>query len=46
MAREKPDEWGCGHPLLIEVVPLGNRRQARCLRCGECGPTPRERCER
>ena len=38
MAREKPDVWGCGHPLPIEVVPLGEKRRARCLRCGQCGP--------
>ena len=38
MAREKPDVWGCGHPMPIEVVPLGQGRRARCLRCGLCGP--------
>jgi hypothetical protein len=38
MAREKPDVWGCGHPLPIEVVPLGDGRRARCLTCGQCGP--------
>jgi hypothetical protein len=37
MAREKPDEWGCGHRLPIEVVPLGDGRRARCLKCGQCG---------
>ena len=38
MAREKPDVWGCEHPMPIEVVPLGEGRRARCLRCGLCGP--------
>jgi hypothetical protein len=38
MAREKPNAWGCGHPLPIEVVPLGDGRRARCLSCGEYGP--------
>ena len=38
MARKKPDVWGCGHPLPIEVVPLGDGRRARCLACGEYGP--------
>jgi hypothetical protein len=38
MPRKKPDAWGCGHPLPIEVVPLGEGRRARCLSCGQCGP--------
>ena len=38
MAREKPKAWGCGHPLPIEVVPLGDGLRARCLSCGEYGP--------
>ncbi len=38
MAREKPNAWECGHPLPIEVVPLGDGRRARCLSCGEYGP--------
>ncbi len=38
MARGKPNAWGCGHPLPIEVVPLGDGRRARCLSCGEYGP--------
>ena len=38
MTREKPNAWGCGHPLPIEVVPLGDGRRARCLSCGEYGP--------
>ncbi len=38
MARGKPNAWGCGHPLPIEVVPLGEGRRARCLSCGEYGP--------
>ena len=38
MPREKPNIWSCEHPLPIEVVPLGNGRQARCLRCGRGGP--------
>ena len=38
MAREKPDVWGCGHPMPIEVVPLGDGWRARCLMCGGCGP--------
>ncbi len=38
MAREKPGVWGCGHPLPIEVAPVGGGRRARCLRCGQCGP--------
>ena len=38
MAREKPNAWGCGHPLPIEVAPLGDGRRARCLSCGEYGP--------
>jgi polyferredoxin len=38
MAREKPDVWGCQHPLPIEVVPMGDGRRAGCLRCGRCGP--------
>ena len=35
---DRPQAWGCEHPLPIEVVPLGDGRQARCLRCGQCGP--------
>ena len=38
MAREKPDAWGCEHPMPIEVAPLGDGRRARCLTCGQCGP--------
>ncbi len=38
MSREKPNVWSCEHPLPIEVVPLGDGRRARCLRCGQCGP--------
>jgi hypothetical protein len=38
MARKKPDVWGCGHPMPIEVVLLGEGRRARCLACGQCGP--------
>ena len=38
MAREKPDVWGCEHPLPVEVVPFGEGRRARCLTCGRCGP--------
>ncbi len=38
MARKKPTASGCEHPFPIEVVPLGDGRRARCLRCGECGP--------
>jgi hypothetical protein len=38
MARKRPDVWGCGHPLPIEVVPIGEGRRARCLTCGRCGP--------
>jgi hypothetical protein len=38
MAREKRDVWGCQHRLPIEVVPMGDGRRARCLRCGGCGP--------
>ena len=38
MSREKPNDWGCGHPLPIEVVPCGEGRYARCLKCGLCGP--------
>ena len=38
MARKKPDVWGCGHPMPIEVVPFGEGRRARCLTCGQCGP--------
>ena len=38
MAREKPDVWGCKHRLPVEVVPMGDGRRARCLRCGQCGP--------
>ena len=38
MPRKKPDMWGCGHRLPIEVAPMGDGRRARCLRCGECGP--------
>ena len=38
MTREKPDAWGCGHRLPIEVVPIGDGRRARCLTCGPCGP--------
>ena len=38
MARKKPDVWGCGHRLPIEVVPMGDGRRARCLTCVECGP--------
>jgi hypothetical protein len=42
MVRERPNIWGCGHPLPIEVVPLGDGRRARCLRCGERGPVRRD----
>jgi hypothetical protein len=35
---DRPQAWGCEHPLPIEIVPLGDGRRARCLRCGECGP--------
>ena len=37
MARKKPADWGCGHPMPIEVVPFGEGRCARCLTCGQCG---------
>ena len=40
----RPQAWRCEHPLLIEVVPLGDGRRARCLRCGECCPV-RPDCE-
>ncbi len=38
MPREKPNDWGCEHPLPIEVAPFGEGRRARCLTCGQCGP--------
>ena len=38
MSRESPNVWSCEHPLPIVVVPLGNGRQARCLRGGQCSP--------
>jgi hypothetical protein len=38
MPREKPNVWGCEHPLPIEVVPSGEGQRARCLACGQCGP--------
>ena len=38
MAPKKPDVRGCGHPMPIEVVPLGDGRRARCPGCGGCGP--------
>ena len=38
MARKRPDVWGCGHPLPIEVVPIGEGRRARCLGCGQRDP--------
>ena len=38
MARKKSDGWGCEHPLPIGVVPLGDGRRARCLRCGPVRP--------
>ncbi len=36
MARKKPDVWGCGHPMPMEVVPFGEGRRARCPACGQC----------
>ena len=38
MARKKPDVWGCGHPMPIEIVSFVEGRFARCLACGQCGP--------
>ena len=35
---DRPRARGCEHPLPIGVVPLGDGRRARCLRCGQCGP--------
>ena len=43
-ARDRLRARGCDHPLPIEVVPLGDGRRARCLRCGQCGPV-RPDCE-
>ena len=43
-AADRPRARGCDHPLPIEVVPLGDGRRARCLRCGQCGPV-RPDCE-
>ena len=43
-ARDRLRARGCEHPLPIEVVPLGDGRRARCLRCGQCGPV-RPDCE-
>ncbi len=39
MARKKPNLWGCRHRLPVEVVPVGDGRRARCLSCGQRGPS-------
>ncbi len=39
MVREKPTIWGCAHHYPILVDRAGGGRQARCLGCGNSGPT-------